>query len=75
MPQAFIMVDIMPGHERAVQQAIQRLPGVKFAYQVTGGHDLIAFIDAEPYDELALTVANIRTTPGVADTDTQLVLR
>ena len=74
MPKAFIMVDINPGHERFVQERLKRLPSIKFAYQVTGEHDLIAFLDAEPYEELAVTVAAIRRIEGVRDTETLLVL-
>jgi DNA-binding Lrp family transcriptional regulator len=74
MPKVFILVDINPGHERFVQQRLQRLPSIKFAYQVTGEHDLIAFLDAEPYEELAITVASIRRIEGVRDTETLLVL-
>ena len=74
MPKAFIMVDIQPGSERSVEQTIRKLPGVKLAYQVTGEHDLIAFFDGEPYEELAVTIAGIRKLPGVADTESVLVL-
>ena len=74
MPKVFIMVDINPGHERFVQERLKRLPSIKFAYQVTGEHDLIAFLDAEPYEELAITIASIRRIEGVRDTETLLVL-
>jgi len=75
MPRAFILVDVVPGHERFVQERLRRLlPGIKFAYQVTGEHDLIVFLDAEPYEELAVTVAAIRRIEGVRDTETLLVL-
>jgi len=74
MPKVFIMVDINPGHERLVQERLKRLPSIKFAYQVTGEHDLLAFLDAEPYEELAITVAGIRRIEGVRDTETLLVL-
>jgi DNA-binding Lrp family transcriptional regulator len=75
MPQAFILVDILPGHEHFVQERLRRLlPSIKFAHQVTGEHDLIAFLDAEPYEELAVTVAAIRRIEGVRDTETLLVL-
>ena len=74
MPQVFIMVDVVPGHERFVQQRLQRLPSIRFAYQVTGEHDIVVFIDAEPYEELALTVASIRRLEGVRDTETLVVL-
>ncbi len=43
-------------------------------YQVTGEHDMIAFIDAEPYEEFAGILSHIRQLNGVRDTDSQLVL-
>ena len=75
MPKAFIMVDVVPGQERSVQQAIAKLAGVKMVYQVTGEHDIIAFIDAEPYEEFAVILASIRQLSGVRDTDSHLVLQ
>ena len=74
MPKAFIMVDVDPGSEHAVEQAIAKLAGVKMVYQVTGEHDIIAFMDTEPYANFAHLVATIRQVPGVKDTDTLLVL-
>ena len=75
MAKAFIMVDVTPGREAAVQQAISRLAGVKLVYQVTGEHDIIAFIDAEPYAEFAMILSNLRQLDGVRDTDSHLVLQ
>ncbi len=75
MPKAFVMIDVHPGREEDAQKATQKLPGVEFAYQVTGTHDMIAFVDADPYDELAAVVAKIRKLDGVKSTDTELVLR
>ena len=75
MPKAFIMVDVVPGHEASVQDAIARLAGVKMSYQVTGEHDLIAFVDAEPYEEFAVILSTIRQLDGVRDTDSHLVLQ
>jgi DNA-binding Lrp family transcriptional regulator len=75
MPKAFVMIDVHPGREAEIQEAVVALPGVQFAYQVTGAHDLIAFVDAEPYEELALVVSKIRRLNGVRATDTELVLR
>ena len=74
MPKAFVMFDIEPGREAAVQQAVKTMANVKLSYQVTGEHDLIAFVDAEPYEEFAVILAEIRKLPGVRDTDTHLVL-
>ena len=75
MPKAFVMIDVHPGREADTQEAVRKMPGVDFVYQVTGTHDMIAFLDAEPYEELAVIVSKIRRLDGVRATDTELVLR
>ena len=75
MPKAFVMIDVHPGREADAQDAVQKMPGVDFVYQVTGAHDLIAFVNAEPYEELAVIVSKIRRRDVVRATDTALVLR
>ena len=74
MPKAFVMIDVHPGHEDSVEEAVHQVAGVKFVYQVTGEFDMIAFIEAEPYHAFARVVDTIRKTDGVRDTDTQLIL-
>ena len=74
MPKAFIMIDVVPGREGSVQKTIATIAGVQMVYQVTGEHDMIAFVDAEPYEEFAVIVATIRQLDGIRDTDSQLVL-
>ena len=74
MPKAFIMIDVQPGTEGSVEEAVRKIGGVKMVYQVTGGHDLIAFVDAEPYEEFANILSSIRRLSGVRDTDSNLVL-
>ena len=69
------MVDVIPGREIAVQEGVAKLAGVKMVYQVTGEHDLIAFVDAEPYEEFAVILSSIRQVNGVRDTDSHLVLQ
>lgn len=75
MPKAFIMIDVKPGTEASVQQTVKKLAGVQMVYQVTGEHDMIAFVDAEPYEEFAVILATIRQIDGVRDTDSHLVLQ
>ena len=75
MPKAFVMIDVHPGREADAQEAVRRMAGVRFVHQVTGVHDMIAFVDAEPYEELAVIVSKIRKLDGVRATDTELVLR
>ena len=74
MPKAYIMIDVVPGHEAQVQAAVAKLAGIKMAHQVTGEHDIIAFVDAEPYEEFAVVLSSIRRLSGVRDTDSHLVL-
>lgn len=74
MPKAFIMIDAIPGREKTIEQAIRKLAGVTMVHQVTGEHDLIAFVDAEPYEEFAMVLSAIRQLEGVRDTDSHLVL-
>ena len=75
MPKAFIMIDVVPGNELKVQAALAKLAGVTMVHQVTGQHDIIAFVDAEPYAEFAVILSTIRAIPGVRDTDSHLVLQ
>ncbi len=75
MPKAFVMITVHPGREADCQEQIRRMAGVQFVYQVTGAHDMIAFVDSEPYEELAVIVAQIRRLDGIRATDTELVLR
>ena len=74
MPKAYIMIDLVPGREAAVEEAVRKLAGVQMAHQVTGEHDMIAFVDAEPYEEFAGIISTIRQLNGVRDTDSCLVL-
>ena len=74
MRKAYIMIDVIPGREAVVQEAVAKLAGVKMVHQVTGEHDMIAFVDAEPYEEFAGILSTIRQLSGVRDTDSHLVL-
>ena len=74
MPKGFVMIDVNPGTEKSVEDAVRKIGGVQFAYQVTGEHDIVAFMDTEPYANFAHLVATIRQVHGVKDTDTLLVL-
>ena len=74
MPKAFIMIDVMPGRDEEVQKEVAKIAGVQMVYQVTGDPDLIAFVDAEPYEEFAGILSTIRKLNGVRDTDSHLVL-
>lgn len=74
MPKAFMMIDVEPGKEYDVQKEVAGVSGVEFVHQVTGEHDMIAFIDTESHHDFSSIVNHIRKISGVKDTDTQLVL-
>lgn len=74
MPKAFIMIDVLPGCEERVREAVSKMAGVQMVHSVTGDPDLIAYLDAEPYEEFAVILAHIRRVEGVRDTDSHLVL-
>jgi DNA-binding Lrp family transcriptional regulator len=74
MAKAFVMIDVAPGHEEACQQRIQKMAGVQLIYQVTGVHDMIALVDAEPYEKLAVIIGKIRKLEWIRATDTELVI-
>ncbi|PIQ82898.1 MAG: AsnC family transcriptional regulator [Candidatus Omnitrophica bacterium CG11_big_fil_rev_8_21_14_0_20_64_10] len=75
MPKAFVMINVHPGKEQEAQEEVRKMPGVQFVHQVTGAHDMIAFVDADPYEELAVIISKIRKLDSVRVTDTELVLR
>lgn len=75
MPKAFIMIDVNPGCEKKVQEKIKNdVQGIQFVYQITGEHDMIAFLDVEPYDNFAYLISVVRSIDGVKDTNTELVI-
>jgi len=51
------------------------MDGVQFIYEVTGVHDMIALVDAEPYEQLAVIIGQIRKLEWIRATDTELVIR
>lgn len=75
MPKAFIMIDVEPGSEKKVQEKLKtEVQGIQFVYQITGEHDMIAFLDVEPYDNFAYCISVVRGVEGVKDTNTELVI-
>ncbi len=75
MPKAFIMIDVEPGYDAKIEERVSGLNGVVMAHQVTGEHDLIAFVDAEPHEAFTEILSTIRSLPGVRHTDSHLVLQ
>ncbi len=57
-----------------VADAIKKL-GIDMTYEISGNFDIICFVESNSIEEVNNTVERIRSTPGVTDTSTSLVLK
>lgn len=75
MVQAYILIQTEVGRAASVAAAIQELPGVTSAEDVTGPYDVIARVEAPDVDELgALVIARIQDVEGITRTLTCTVV-
>jgi DNA-binding Lrp family transcriptional regulator len=66
---AYILIQTEVGQAAAVAHAINGLPGVTSAEDVTGPYDVIVHAEAETMDELGkLVVANVQAIGGITRT-------
>tara|TARA_Y100000768_G_scaffold300725_1_gene234523 strand:- start:403 stop:636 length:234 start_codon:yes stop_codon:yes gene_type:complete len=71
MPNAFLLLNTMPGEEVQVRESVAQLDCVKGVWVVFGNFD--CFVKLEADDEEKLTeaiVKGIRNVPGIVDTRT-----
>jgi DNA-binding Lrp family transcriptional regulator len=72
---AFVLIEVTGDHTKSAFKTIQRMAGVKAAYTVSGGYDLIVEVEAENLEALSdLLLSKIRSVDGVTKTSTCLVL-
>ncbi|HLG44038.1 MAG TPA: Lrp/AsnC ligand binding domain-containing protein [Nitrospirales bacterium] len=72
---AFILIEVTGDHTKSAFKTIQRMEGVKAAYTVSGGYDLIVQVEAENLESLSdLLLSKIRSVDGVTKTTTCMVL-
>lgn len=75
MVSAYIFVQVAAGTDaRKVHDALHAVAGVKTVHNVAGPVDAIVFVDAASVAALMETIGKMRATPGVAGTDTRIVL-
>ncbi len=78
MMSAFIFIQFAASggmtNARAAHDALHAVRGVKTVHFVAGPTDIIVFVDAADQNALMETVGAIRGVPGVASTDTRIVL-
>jgi DNA-binding Lrp family transcriptional regulator len=68
----FVMINVEPGTEKAVHDALQRVKGIREVVPVYGERDFIAIADMESISDLNRAVMNIREIGGVTYTQTIL---
>ncbi|MCX6675740.1 MAG: Lrp/AsnC ligand binding domain-containing protein, partial [Methanothrix sp.] len=56
----FVMINVEPGTEKAVHDALQKIKGIREVVPVYGERDFIAIADVESISDLNRAVMNIR---------------
>jgi DNA-binding Lrp family transcriptional regulator len=68
----FIMINVEPGAEKSVFDALVKVKGVREVVPVYGERDFIAIAEVDGISELNRTVLDIREINGVSYTQTIL---
>ncbi|MCE4611249.1 MAG: Lrp/AsnC family transcriptional regulator [Desulfurococcales archaeon] len=72
---AIVRIKTVPGMAGRVVESLLDRPQVIEAYEVTGSHNLIAFLAAPSLEEAAKAIDEISSLEGVSDVETIFVLR
>jgi DNA-binding Lrp family transcriptional regulator len=73
---AIVMINTAMGKTNEFFTAIEKAPGVKEAYAVSGPYDVIAIVEAEDLDALGpLITRDIHSVSGITKTLTCIVLK
>ena len=73
---AIILVKTQPPRPvPEISKEIIKLNGVEYVYEITGENDILALVRVKSINEVNKCIDNIRSIPGVASTNTMIVLR
>lgn len=68
---AFVLINCLPGKTKEVIHKLQQIPNVEYAEMVLGPYDIIAIVQANEIETIAVIVdEKIRTIEGVDETVT-----
>jgi DNA-binding Lrp family transcriptional regulator len=68
---AFVLINCLPGKTKEVIYKLQQIPNVEYAEMVLGPYDIIAIVQANEIETIAVIVdEKIRTIEGVDETVT-----
>jgi len=70
MALACLLATLVHKQGSQVMKALRNMPEVKDAFIVFGQYDLVAFLEADDYAELAAVTAEINKISGITHTET-----
>ena len=68
----FVMINVEPGAEKQVYDALVKIKGIREVVPVYGENDFIAITDVEDTTDLNRVVLTIREIDGITNTQTIL---
>ena len=74
MLRVHVLMSVDSKKSEAVVQALRAIPQVHAVYAISGAFDSLAFVEAESTDEIDKVLDQIGAIPGVARTQSSLVL-
>lgn len=74
MQRAFILVNAEPGKLWKIADSATKVRGVKMAYAVTGGFDVVIYAEIADMDELGDLIDKIHSINGVTGTQTAIAI-
>lgn len=73
---AIVLVSVDSEHDTAqISEILAKSLGIKTVYEITGQYDIACIIRAAAIPEINDRIDELRRTPGVADTNTVIILR
>ncbi len=73
---AIVLVSVDAEHDTAqISEMLSQSLGIKTVYEITGQYDIACIIRAAAIPEINDRIDELRRTPGVADTNTVIILR
>lgn len=71
MARVYILVNVLPGRDRAVREALRKIEGVAMADVVTGHYDIVAVLEAETMSDIFDHILKkVRGIKGINRTET-----
>ena len=72
---AIVLISAEPGFEKGIISTLKSIRSVKEAYEVYGGYDIIAIVEADTFENVKRTVSfMIRRIDNVRNTLTMIVV-